>query len=73
MAGPLKQQILDYLRSRNTMTLATSAGDVPWVATVFFASDDLNLYFFSAPESRRCQNLAANARVAVTTQEDYKD
>ena len=55
------------------MTLATSAGDLPWAATVFYASDGLRLYFFSAPESRHCQNLAANGRVAVTVQEDYQD
>ena len=55
------------------MTLATCAGDTPWAATVFFASDDLNLYFFSPPDSRHCQNLATNARVAVTVQEDYQD
>ena len=55
------------------MTLATCAGDVPWAATVFYASDDLRLYFFSAPDSRHCQNLAANSRVAVTVQEDYHD
>ncbi len=73
MADELKQQIVDYLKSHNTMTLATCAGDVPWAATVFFASDDLRLYFFSAPESRHCQNLAANGRVAVTVQEDYQD
>jgi len=73
MSENLKQQVLDYLESHNTMTLATSAGDVPWAATVFYASDKLRLYFFSAPDSRHCQNLAANARVAVTIQEDYKD
>ena len=73
MTDPLKQQILDYLKSHNTMTLATCAGDLPWAATVFFASDDLRLYFFSAPESRHCQNLTANSKVAVTVQEDYRD
>jgi hypothetical protein len=73
MAEPLKQQILDYLHSHNTMTLATCAGDVPWAATVFYASDEFELYFFSSPESRHGQNLAANSRVAVTIQEDYKD
>jgi uncharacterized protein YhbP (UPF0306 family) len=73
MADDLKQQILDYMQAHNTMTLATSVGDVPWAATVFYASDDLRLYFFSAPDSRHCQNLAANARVAVTIQEDYQD
>ncbi len=73
MADPLKQQILGYLRGHNTMTLATSAGDVPWAATVFYASDDLRLYFFSAPDSRHALNLSSNERVAVTIQEDYKD
>ena len=73
MSDPLKQQIVDYLETHNTMTLATCSGDVPWAATVFYASNDLRLYFFSVPDSRHCQNLAVNARVAVTIQEDYRD
>jgi uncharacterized protein YhbP (UPF0306 family) len=73
MSGDLRKQIVSYLQSHNTMTLATCAADIPWAATVFYASDDLHLYFFSAPDSRHCQNLAANPRVAVTVQEDYKD
>jgi len=73
MSVELKQQILEYMESHNTMTLATCRDDVPWAATVFYASDDLRLYFFSAPDSRHCQNLAANGRVAVTIQEDYRD
>src|SRR3990170_5633853 len=73
MSEELKRQILSYIEGHNTMTLGTSHGDVPWAATVFYASDDLRLYFFSAPDSRHCQNLAANPRVAVTIQEDYHD
>jgi uncharacterized protein YhbP (UPF0306 family) len=73
MSVELKQQILEYMESHNTMTLGTCHGEVPWAATVFYASDGLRLYFFSAPDSRHCQNLAANARVAVTIQEDYRD
>jgi len=73
MSDDLKRQILDYLHNHNTMTLATCAGDVPWAATVFYSSDDLRLYFFSAPDSRHCQNLSANSKVAVTIQEDYTD
>jgi uncharacterized protein YhbP (UPF0306 family) len=73
MSAQLKQQILDYLQSHNTMTLATCAGDVPWAATVFYASDDLQLYFFSSPEARHSLNFSINPRVAVTVQEDYKD
>jgi uncharacterized protein len=73
MAGELKRRILEYIEGHNTMTLATSQGDIPWAATVFYASDGLKLYFFSVPDSRHCQNLAANSRVAVTIQEDYRD
>src|SRR5437773_8429176 len=73
MSDELKQQILSYLESHNTMILGTCFQDVPWAATVFYASDDLKLYFFSAPDSRHCQNLAANPRVAATIQEDYKN
>jgi uncharacterized protein len=73
MSDDLKQQVLDYLHTHNTMTLATCAGGVPWAATVFYASEKWKLYFFSVPQSRHGQNLAANSRVAVTIQEDYKD
>jgi uncharacterized protein YhbP (UPF0306 family) len=73
MAEELRRQIIEYLEAHNTMTLATCAGNVPWAATVFFASEDLSLYFFSAPDSRHCENLAANPKVAATVQEDYRD
>jgi uncharacterized protein YhbP (UPF0306 family) len=73
MAAELEQKVLEYLQSHNTMTLGTCREDSPWNATVFYSSDHFNLYFFSAPDSRHCENLAANPRVAVTIQEDYKD
>lgn len=73
MPEPLKRQVLEYMESHNTMTLATCQESIPWAATVFYASDGLRLYFFSAPDSRHCQNLTANPRVAVTIQEDYRD
>ena len=73
MSAELRPRILAYLESHNTMTLATCSEDIPWAATVFFASDGLSLYFFSSPESRHCQNLTVNGKVAVTVQEDYKD
>ena len=73
MSDELKRDILDYMETHNTMTLATCQGGCPWAATVFYAGDGFRLYFFSAPDSRHCQNLAANPRVAVTIQEDYHD
>ncbi|MEE9185773.1 MAG: pyridoxamine 5'-phosphate oxidase family protein [Candidatus Binatia bacterium] len=73
MAEDLRQQILNYMEGHNTMTLGTCQEDVPWAATVFYASSGFHLYFFSDPESRHCQNLKANSKVAVTIQEDYRD
>lgn len=73
MPDDLKQQILSYMESHNTMTLGTCEKNVPWAATVFYASDGLDLYFFSDPKSRHCQNLQHNSKVAVTIQEDYGD
>ena len=73
MGDELRVQVLSYIESHNTMTLGTCGDNIPWAATVFYASDDLRLYFFSAPEARHSQNLAANSRVAVTIQEDYRD
>ena len=49
MSDLLKQQVLSYLETHNTMTLGTCSGDVPWAATVFYASDDLRLIFFRCP------------------------
>lgn len=69
----LEGQVLEYLRTHNTMTLGTCRDGLPWNATVFYASDRFRLYFFSAPDSRHCANLAANPRAAVTVQEDYRD
>lgn len=73
MSEALKQQIHSYMETHNTMTLGTCQGDIPWAATVFYASEGFRFYFFSAPDSRHCQNLTANPRVAVTIQEDYHD
>lgn len=73
MGGELEEQVLAYLKTHNTMTLATCTDNVPWAATVFYANDGWQLYFFSSPEARHSQNLRQNLRVAVTIQEDYHD
>jgi len=50
----------------STMTLATSDGDAPHAAPVYFAADDkLNLYFFSDDKSLHSQHIAQNPRAAA--------
>lgn len=59
--------IKNYIPQIVHMSLATSKNNVPWACEVHFAYDDeLNLYFFSRPETRHCQEIAENPNVAGT-------
>ena len=72
MSDLLKRKGSQLPETHNTMTLGTCSGDIPG-GYGLYASDDFAPLFFSVPDSRHCQNLAANPRVAVTIQEDYHD
>lgn len=69
----IKKVFYEYLRTHNTMSIATSQDNQPWAASVFYANDDIILYFISnAIRARHSKNIAVNNRVAVTINEDYK-
>jgi uncharacterized protein YhbP (UPF0306 family) len=69
----LKETVLDYLKTHNTMTLATTRDNRPWAASVFYASDGFTLYFISDPEvCWHSQNIAENPHVSATVDEDYR-
>lgn len=66
-----KKALLDYLNSQRLMTLATS-NKKPWVATVYFVTDkDLNLYFVSSPQSKHCQDIDKNNKVACAIADSH--
>ncbi len=68
----LRRIALDYVKRHNTMTIATCANNLPWAATVFYASEDFVLYFISNPNvAVHCKNIAQNKIVSVTISEDY--
>ncbi len=70
----LYETVCRYLETHWTLTLAVCSDQVPWAAALFYASDArLNLYFISDLGTRHAQMLAANARVAITVNEDYHD
>ena len=73
MSDELRAEVMSYLGERHSLTLATSGPAGPWVAGLYFANDGLTLYFLSDPETRHCQDIAANPRVAAAIHEDYKD
>ncbi len=65
--------ILAFVAAHHTLTLATVSGGLPWATSLFYAHDDLTLYFVSDPHTRHAQNLAIDPRVAATIHEDYCD
>lgn len=73
MEEKLRVKILNYMERHNTLTLATTDGEQPWAAALFYVNDGFNLYFLSKPDSRHCQNLTARPQVAVTINEDYRN
>lgn len=73
MSAALRSRVLALLAEHHVMTLATVGADGPWAAAVFYAHEDLRLYFLSSPTSRHAENLARDARAAATIQRDYDD
>lgn len=73
MSHELRAEVMLYLAERYSLTLATNGPAGPWAAGLYFANDGLALYFLSDPETRHCQDIAANPRVAAAIHEDYKD
>ncbi len=67
------EKVLNYLRGHNVLNLATSGPDGIWAAAVFYVNEGFTLNFLSAPTTRHAVNIATNARVAATVQEDYSD
>lgn len=61
----IEKTIHSYLPQIIHMSLATNNNGQPWICEVHFAVDDeLNIYFSSSMESRHCQEIIRNPRVA---------
>ncbi|MEZ4752760.1 MAG: pyridoxamine 5'-phosphate oxidase family protein [Bdellovibrionota bacterium] len=62
----LKNHIKEYLKTINTMQLATSNQDIPWCCNVYFTFDnDLNIFFISMPTRKHSEDIRSNAKVAL--------
>lgn len=69
----MRARVLEYLDEHHVLTLATTGPEGPWAAAVFYAREDLTLYFLSSPTSRHGRNIGSGAEVAATIQRDYAD
>lgn len=64
----VRRSVLRILRANVLCSMATLTDDrLAHINTAYFSySDELELYFLSHPSSLHCQNLAANASMAMT-------
>ncbi len=73
MSPGAREWILNYLRSHNTLTLASESNDAPFACSLFFANEGFMLYFVSDPKTRHAENIKRNPRVAVTVHGEHGD
>jgi uncharacterized protein YhbP (UPF0306 family) len=67
-----REDVIAYLQTHQVMTIATVGEEGAAAAAVFYASNEIDLYFLSAPHTRHCRNMQSEPRVAITIHEDYK-
>jgi hypothetical protein len=69
----VRDSVLKYMATHNTMTISTIGEGSAQSAALFYVNDEFTLYFLSDPESRHSRNIARNSSVSVTINEDYRD
>ena len=68
--GDAPPHVVEYLRSQNTLSLATATpSGLPHAATMVYVGDGITLYFCTRPDSTTAQNVAHNPSVAFTIDE----
>ena len=72
-SNKLREVLLSYIETHNTMTIATSHNNIPWAATVFYANVGFKLFYLSDPDTRHSIELYENSIIAATIYEDYDD
>ncbi len=62
----IKNELLNFLKKNQLMTLATSSETGPWAANVFYTVDDnFNIYFISAEIAKHVKDIEKNSKVAL--------
>jgi uncharacterized protein YhbP (UPF0306 family) len=64
MAAEVPQEVLDYLGSQKTLTLATTGLDGPWAATLTYVNDGKDIYIWTKPHSNTARHIDQNPSAA---------
>ncbi len=69
----LSARIEQFIDAYHVMSLATTSGEGPHAANLFYIRDRLSLVWVSDPTTQHSRDLAGNARVAATIAPDVSD
>jgi hypothetical protein len=58
----LRETLLEYLNTHNTMTIATAQDNVPWAVAVFYPNDGFTIYYSSDSDTRSALYAAVLTR-----------
>jgi uncharacterized protein YhbP (UPF0306 family) len=73
MAAQVPQEVVDYLASQKTLTLATTGLDGPWAATLTYVNDGSDVYIWTKPHSNTARHLDQNPSAAFAIDEYSED
>jgi uncharacterized protein YhbP (UPF0306 family) len=73
MAAQVPQEVVDYMASQTTLTLATTGLDGPWAATLTYVNDGSDIYIWTKPHSNTARHLDQNPSAAFAIDEYAED
>ncbi len=73
MTEQIPTDVLDYLRSQKSLTLATHGSDGPWAATLTFVNDGPVLYVWTKPGSNTARHIDEEPTAAFAIDEYAED
>ena len=74
MDKQLRDQIVSIIDDVNDMTIATVREDgFPQATTVSYVNDGFTIYFMTAEDAQKAQNIRRNGKVSLTINRDYQN
>ena len=72
MTAQVPQEVVDYMASQKTLTLATTGLDGPWAATLTYVNDGSDVYIWTKPHSNTARHIDQNPSAAFAI-DDYSE
>lgn len=73
MGQEVPPEVLDYLESQKSLTLATSGEDGPWAATLTYVNDGSDIYLWTRPGSNSARHIEETGTAAFAIDEYAQD